>query len=206
MHIQLAADDRKIIEKPNHATLKAYSMDEKLLFSAQQFEQKALSAIYDQFSPPIYRYSMRMVGDVNLAEDLVAETFTRFLHAIKSGKGPKSHLQAYLFRIAHNLITDYYRRQPQSSHPVDEETIINGTAQPRQIIEDKSQQEQTRLALMQLTSEQNQVIVLRFLEGLDNDEVAEIMNKPVGAIKALQHRALINLRKMLYQPEDDDES
>ncbi len=73
---------------------------------------QALAEIYDRYSPGLYAYAMRLLGDACLAEDCVSETFARFLKSLRAGQGPEAYLQAYLYRIAHNWITDHYRRQP----------------------------------------------------------------------------------------------
>src|SRR5512146_3289115 len=84
----------------------------ELLAGAQSFDLDSLAIIYDVYSPGLYGYAMRLLGDDCLAEDCVSETFSRFLKALRAGKGPQDHLQAYLYRIAHNWITDRYRREP----------------------------------------------------------------------------------------------
>ena len=83
-----------------------------LLKGARNFDQQALGEIYDLYSGKLYAYSMRLLGSQDLAEECVAETFSRFLLALKNGGGPQEYLQAYLYRVAHNWITDTYRRQP----------------------------------------------------------------------------------------------
>ena len=85
---------------------------EKLLKRARSFDQAALGEIYDQFSDALFAYAFKQVVETQVAEDLVAETFKRFLIALERGGGPKEHLRAYLYRITHNLITDLYRREP----------------------------------------------------------------------------------------------
>jgi RNA polymerase sigma-70 factor, ECF subfamily len=177
--------------------------EETLLHRAHNFDLESLGEIYDTFSPRVYRYAVRLLGDPDLAEECVSETFQRFLVALKNGGGPQDHLQAYLYRIAHNWITDQYRRQP----PVLElsEHLSDENANPAQSALDRIEQSQVRSALMRLTSDQRQVIILRFLEGWDNDETARLMDKPYGAIKALQHRALETLKRLLLteNPPDD---
>ena len=86
--------------------------EEILLQKAHNFDLESLEVIYDTFSPGVYRYAMRLLGNPDLAEECVSETFQRFLVALKNNGGPSDHLQAYLYRIAHNWITDQYRRQP----------------------------------------------------------------------------------------------
>jgi RNA polymerase sigma-70 factor (ECF subfamily) len=183
--------------------------EQDLLIGARTCDLTALGTIYDRYSPGLYRYAMRLLGDDSLAEDCVADTFSRFLKALRTGQGPKDYLQAYLYRIAHNWITDHYRRQPPPSIELDESLQAGNRFLPEVQAETRLEQQQVRLALRSLTPDQHQVITLRFIEGWENEEVAAAMNKPVGAIKALQHRALNTLRKLLpdekesnYEPEE----
>ena len=167
-----------------------------LLTRARSFEPEALGVIYDQYSPGIYRYARRLLGNDSLAEDCVGDTFSRFLQALRGGGGPQDHLQAYLYRVAHNWITDLYRRQPPPPLELDENHPASSAgveSQAGQAIE----QARMRAALVRLTDEQRQVVTLRFLEGWDPEEIARTVQKPVGAIKSLQHRALAALRRML---------
>ena len=78
------------------------SEEQELLQLATRLDIKALARIYDTYSPGIYRYAMRLLGEMTVAEDCVAETFARFLKAMQERRGPRDHLQAYLYRIAHN--------------------------------------------------------------------------------------------------------
>ena len=179
-------------------------MTEDQLEGARRFDQGVLANIYDQYSPGLYRYAMRLLGDPYLAEDCVSDTFSRFLKALKAGKGPKDYLQAYLYRIAHNWITDQYRRQPEPPLMLDEELSSSEEMQVTEQVDERIKQERVRSALRLLTSEQRQVIVLKYLEGWKNEEVAVALQKPVGAVKALQHRALAALRRILVLAEADN--
>lgn len=158
--------------------------------------------IYDLYSPRIYRYAMRLLGDDCLSEDCVAETFSRFLNAVHSGKGPKIYLQAYLFRSAHNWIVDYCRRNSVQTDLLDETMHAADQLLPENQADLEMEKYQVRSALLSLTPEQQQVITLRFIEGWENAEVARVLQKPVGAVKALQHRALEMLRRKLRPKED----
>jgi RNA polymerase sigma-70 factor (ECF subfamily) len=77
-------------------------IEQELLHAAYALEEQTLAEIYDLYSPRLYRYAMRLLGDAQISEDCVAETFSRFLQALQAGRGPRDHLQAYLFRTAHN--------------------------------------------------------------------------------------------------------
>ena len=180
------------------------SQEKELLDGAKRLDTRALAAIYDSFNRGIYSYSLRLLGQPDQAEECVAETFSRFLHALHTGSGPQQYLQAYLYRIAHNWITDRYRSQPPLSTELDENVVDEARPSLQQSLDKTMEQEKMRAALVRLTGEQRQVIALRFLEGWENEEVAAALNKPLGAIRALQHRAIENLRKILAEDEIEE--
>ncbi len=168
----------------------------------QTFDRATLAAIYDDYHPLIYRYIYRRVGEVETSRDLTAEVFQRFLQAIQNGRGPDQKLEAWLYRTAHNAVVDYYRRQQYRQHlPLDEE-LANADDNPVRLAEDHISAETVRVALRRLTPDQQQVIVLKFLEELSNAEVATVLDKPVGAVKSLQHRALAALQRQLVSAKE----
>lgn len=174
------------------------SQDSIWLDAARRHDQKALAAIYDAYSEELYRYAFRLVADVARAEDLMSETFSRFLRALEHGGGPERHLRAYLYRITHNLAMDQLRHaQKETMDDTIERWVDPSMRAPEQTVERKVDQEQAVLLLHRLTEEQRQVIILKFFQGMDNAEIAETMTKTVGAVKALQHRALVSLRRAL---------
>lgn len=173
-------------------------VEQNLMQAARRLDGQALAEIYDRYSPGLYRYAYRLLGDAAQAEDCVSETFHRFLRALHGGGGPHDHLQAYLYRVAHNWITDQYRSQPPLPLDVDA-PHSSGMPDPEMAAQNAIQAEQVRRALVRLTDDQRQVMVLKYLEGLPNDEIAAVLQKPVGAVKALQHRAEAALRRLLVQ-------
>lgn len=172
-----------------------------LLKGAKAFDLQALAAIYDCYSPGLYAYALRLLGDAGLAEDCVAETFLRFLKGLRAGQGPDAYLQAYLYRVAHNWITDQYRRQPPPPLTLEEDLPALDDTRPEPQVDARLEQARVRGALTALTPDQRQVIVLRYLEGWGTEEVAEAVQKPASAVKALQHRALASLRRWLGERE-----
>lgn len=86
--------------------------EKKWLDGAHRLEEAALSAIYDAYIPALYRYTYRLLGGPQAAEGIVAETFYRLLRAISAGGGPKDHLRAYLYRVAHNFGDGSLSKQP----------------------------------------------------------------------------------------------
>lgn len=179
--------------------------EEELLKNARSFDQDTLGLIYDEYSPGIYRYAMRLLGDSQLAEDCVADTFSRFLKALQFGQGPKEHLKAYLYRISHNWITDSYRRHPFISVDLDDSLALDESQNVDEVVDSGLEQQRVRMALQALTPEQRQVVILRFLEGWNNEQIAEVLEKPIGAVKALQHRALNALRRLLLRDEKESD-
>lgn len=171
----------------------------ELIAKAKAFDQSVLAMIYDMYSTALFHYAYRQLGNQQLAEDCVADTFTRFLQALKKGKGPQNNLRAYLYRIAHNWITDQFRRKKPVTDGLDEkfELIDSQHSSAEEVIMAALKAQQMRSFLKELSAEQRQVLVLKHLEELSNAEVAEIMEKSVGSVKALNSRGLTNLRKMI---------
>lgn len=147
--------------------------------------------IYDANAPRIYRYIYHRLGNRVLAQDLTSEVFVRFLYS----RTTPDNLTAFLYRIAHNLIVDYLRRNP-ATEPLDE-NLAAEHGDPAHSAELEAERLRVRRALKRLTPEQEQVVVLKYLEGLSNEEIARVLDKPVGAVKALQHRGMATLRVLL---------
>jgi len=170
---------------------------------ARRLDRNTLEMIYDTYSPALYRYAYRLIGKQDTAEECVSEAFTRFLEALHKGKGPELHLRAYLYRIVHNICTDTYRRQPPDAEPIEEEIEDRENISLQESTDHAIELDKIRSQLHRLTPDQRQVIVLRFFEGWENDEVASALGKPVGAVKALQHRALAALKRLMTKGEQD---
>jgi RNA polymerase sigma-70 factor (ECF subfamily) len=175
---------------------------DQLLQKARAFDQQALAKIYDLYSDALFAYAYKHVGTAQIAEDLVAETFSKFLTALERGGGPKEHLRAYLYRITHNLITDLYRREPPPALELDEEHLIEDSPGPSGILAEQQESERVRQALRLLTPEQRQVLILKFLEGWSSAEIAQSMEKSIGAVKALQHRGVASLQRILIDGQN----
>ncbi len=155
----------------------------------------ALGQIYDAYATRIFKYLYRRLGSAPLAEDLTADVFVRLVESSGTPNFCRGSLAPWLYRLAHNRLVDYYRRHRESPLPDDLELPAEEAG------EAGLHRGELRLALTQLTMEQQQVILLKFVEGLSNEEIATAMAKPEGAIKSLQHRALATLRRMLGDGE-----
>ncbi len=173
--------------------------DAQLLAEAVNYDERALGILYDRYEIKIYTYIYRRTGERSLAEDLTGQVFLKMLEAIRNRKAWHSSFSGWLYRIAHNVVIDFYRQrdnQPQVSLD-DEPMLPDLNDNPAQATELKLDVERLRAAIARLTDEQAEVISLRFLEGYSISEVAEMMNKTEGSIKALQYRAVANLRQLL---------
>ena len=177
-------------------------MQEKSLIErARLFEESALAEIYDLYSDAIYRYAYRLLGNRDQAEECVSETFYKLLDVLKKKKGPQFSIKAYLYQIAHHWITDQFRHHEKWELELNEQHSEGYEENPSQKVMDCIEQERVRLAVRRLTQDQQQVILLKFFEGLDNEEIAQVLNKPLGAVKSLQHRALTSLKRTFLQEE-----
>ncbi|MBL7064224.1 MAG: sigma-70 family RNA polymerase sigma factor [Anaerolineae bacterium] len=160
-------------------------------------EPHALAKLYDDRAEAIYRYVYRRIGDAQTAEDLTGEVFLRALRALRRGKGWRRSPVAWLYRIAHNIVVDHYRWAARHNALPLEERALEPEPGAQELAEQRLEQGRLRRALTTLTEAQQQVVTLKFLEGLSNVEVAAILGRSEGAVKALQHRALASLRRTL---------
>lgn len=173
------------------------------LMTRQRINKQALSELYEEQSPGLYRYAFRLLGDQHLAEECVSETFSRFLQAIKGGGGPSDNPRAYLYRAVHNWVVDHYRRQPLPPLSLEEEMHAGEQEDVSQKVAKAMLREKVRSALLRLPPEQQQVVQLRFLEDWSHEEVAAQLGKSNEATRALQHRAMNALRRMLLDKEEE---
>jgi RNA polymerase sigma-70 factor (ECF subfamily) len=140
-----------------------------------------------------------------VAEDCVSETFSRFLGAIKRGGGPTDNVRAYLYRVAHNWITDYYRRKPLPELPLDVKEHVEPGSNPDKLVSEALERDRVRAAVLRLPPEQQQIIQLRFLEDWSHEEVAQVLGKSADATRSMQYRAIVSLRRMLIEEPDKDD-
>ena len=174
----------------------------RLVDRAQQGDRAALEELYLLHFDRIYSYLHMSVGNRHDAEDLTTQTFMKMLESIKRFRWQSAPFSAWLFRIAHNLAMDHFRAsrrwQPEEEvpEPVGEEEPSAEAAAMQSIVR------QSMLELIEdLSQEQRQVLTLKFVFNLPNAEVATVLGKTEGAIKSLQHRALVSLQKQISQKQ-----
>lgn len=179
--------------------------DEKnLVHKARQGDKEAFAELYESHFDKIYRYMVVKIGNKAEAEDMTQQVFIRAYESIGSYQWQGIPFSAWLFRIAHNQIVDFIRKASKKpTVPLDESLPIVGDSNPQMEVEVKLNMEQVTMAARQLTKAQREVISLRFAGGLSISEVASAMHKSEGAIKALQHSAILALRKALRAGEQN---
>lgn len=171
--------------------------EESLVRRAQQRDQEAFTQLYEENFDKIYRYIVLRIGNKTEAEDMTQQVFLNALKSISSFKWKGVPFSAWLFRIARNQVVDYLRKKAkQATAPLDESLVSSGS-NPELAAEHSLDIERLLLATRQLTAAQREVISLRFAGELPIAQVAKVMDKSEGAVKALQHSAIVALRKTL---------
>jgi RNA polymerase sigma-70 factor, ECF subfamily len=170
----------------------------RLVEFAQRGDRESLEALYLLHFDRIYSYLHLSVGNRHDAEDLTTQTFLKMLEAIGRFRWQSAPFSAWLFRIAHNLAMDHFRAtrrwQPEEEVPEPENAIETSA-------EDAALESIGRRSMLELienlSHEQKQVLTLKFVFNFSNGEAAAILDKTEGAVKSLQHRALVSLQKQI---------
>jgi RNA polymerase sigma-70 factor (ECF subfamily) len=161
-------------------------------------DQGAFTQLYDLYFDKIFRYIYFKIKRQAEAEDLTQEVFIKTLKAIGSYKKGGTPFAAWIFRIAHNQVIDFVRKEDKyQTTSLDEAISVAGNEDPVVTTEYGMEVEELSTAIENLPPAQQEVIRLRFIAGLAIAEVAKITGKSEGTIKALQFNATVSLRKLL---------
>ena len=181
----------------------------RLIDSAKLGDKRAIGELYRRHVDMIYRYTYARVQNAEVAEDLTAQVFLKALEGLPSYKSTGVPFRAWLYRIAHARTVDHWRQQQRRQEVELLDSLPAKDPGPADIVDARSQWDMVVDLLAQLTDEQRDVVILRFIEGMSLAEVAVTMDKTVGAVKALQHRALTALARLMQQrmavPGDRDD-
>ena len=188
------AEETAKAERPKDSTAQV----RKLVERAQAGERDALEELYLIHFDRIYSYLHMTVGNRHDAEDLTNQTFLKMLESIGRFRWQAAPFSAWLFRIAHNLSMDHFRANRRWQP---EEEVPEPPDSEERSAEDEALQSIGRQSMMSLidtlSPEQQQVLTLKFVFNFPNGDVATILEKTEGAIKSLQHRALVSLQKQI---------
>jgi RNA polymerase sigma-70 factor (ECF subfamily) len=168
----------------------------RIVTLAQKGDREALEALYLIHFDRIYSYLHMSVGNRHDAEDLTTQTFVKMLESIDRFKWRSAPFSAWLFRIAHNLAMDHFRasRRWQPEEEVPEPEVPEGSAAEDEALDSIGRKSMLEL-IESLSPDQQQVLTLKFVFNFSNAEAATILGKTEGAVKSLQHRALVSLQK-----------
>ena len=171
--------------------------EQDVLNGLRKLNSQAISAIYDQYFPEVYRYVRYRINDDTVAEDIASDVFVRLLESSQKQKGPETNLKGWLIATASNVVNDHLRRQYRRPTEVLSEAMTDRDASIHVEVDLRERNRVVRSAYEQLTPEQQHVLALRFNQGYSLEETAYYMNKKVNAVKALQFRALASLQRLV---------
>jgi RNA polymerase sigma-70 factor (ECF subfamily) len=183
--------------KANHQG-KAMLADESAVVQRAKSDPEAFGLLYECYVSTIYNYIYYRVGNQHDAEDLTARTFHRALNHIGRYVDRGAPFSAWLYRIAHNLVANWHRDQSRRKiiSLEDIKLSVQRRKGPDQVAEQQEEKDQLLAVIRRLPSDRQQLLILKFVEGMSNAEIGELMGRSEGAIKSLYHRTLLSLREM----------
>lgn len=162
-------------------------------------DPEAFGELYDEYVDQLFRYIYYKIGNFTEAQDLTGQTFLKAFENIDSFELRDVAFSSWLYRIAHNLVVDYFRRESRREHvPIEEQPpAASNRGNPVESVMANLDSERLYAAIQKLTHNQREVLVLKFIDNLSNNQVAEIMGISVGAVKSTQKRGLLSLNRIL---------
>jgi len=184
-----------------------FSLDEEsqLIKQAQAGDGDAFSRLYRTYVQSVYRYLVIRLSNAQVAEDLTGEVFLRVVDGLPRYTHRGFPFGAWVFRIARDRLVDYYRQTARRPTTELGENLFSELPDPSALVETQDAQHSLQVALQQLTDEQRRVIQFRFMEDWSLADTAIAMNRSVNAIKALQHRALGSLSRLMTSSKATDD-
>jgi RNA polymerase sigma-70 factor (ECF subfamily) len=177
------------------------------LVGARRREPAAITRVYTAYAPFVFRFFLAAVGDRPTAEDLTGDVFKSAIEGLPGFRGSVEMLGGWLFRIAHHDLSDYRRLQARDLvQPLDdlleEAALAAGADDPEALAIERIEGDRVLAALRQLTPDQREVLLLWMAAGLTAPEVAAVVAKTTGAVKALRHRGLASLARVFGETID----
>lgn len=179
--------------------------EKEIVGKAQQGDALSISILYERYYDRIFRYVSFKTSSFVESEDITAEVFVKMIQSIQSFRWQGYQFSSWLFKIAHNLVVDYYRKKGKAAAvPLEEASSLHdeSSLNPEDIehvVDINLRMQSIQVGLRELTDLQKEVIRLRFVAGLSVAETASVVDKKENAVKALQHSGLKKLKKLLPQ-------
>lgn len=177
------------------------SNEAELAQRASKHDQAAFAELYNAYVEKIYKYIFYKVGNPADAEDLCEQVFLKAWEAIGRYTWCGYPFSSWLYKLAHNLVVDHYRTRREILPLSEVVTTLEDQIDPETALRQTLEADELRQAISRLTTDQQQVIYLKFVDGYDNSEIAQMLNKKEGAIRALQYRTLRSLQSILEAEE-----
>jgi len=178
---------------------------ERLLVERAQQDPLVFAALYDAYVDRVYNYIYQRTGNHSDAEDLTARTFLKAFQHLERYRFQGTPFSAWLYRIAHNAVANWHRDSHRHQMVSLDVMLEQGQDEdrPEDVAQSREEHKSLLDAVHHLPTERQELLILKFSEGLTNAEVAQIMHRTEGAIKSLYHRTLLALRRELERDGTD---
>lgn len=177
---------------------------QNLVDALRRGDEEAIVSVYRALSGPVYGYLLRQLRDPTWAQDLTADVFCEVLEGVDGFVGTPTGFRGWVFRIARNTMVDHFRRESYRRHgsleaAAEAGRLPEGGEDPEARALDRLERDRVLALCDELSNDQREVLLLRLVADLPIAEVAKIVGKTPGAVKALQHRALRALADLLEE-------
>lgn len=179
--------------------------EEVALINAARTDPDAFGLLYERYVGRIYNYIYFRVGGAGDAEDLTAKVFFKALRNIGTYRHMGLPFSAWLYRIAHNLVANYHRDRSKMQEISIENLVVEDTSRssaPEHLMETKQENAFLMGLVNDLSPQKRELIILKYVQKLSNEEIGQIFGKTEGAIKSLYHRTLVELKERAKQNKD----
>ncbi len=179
--------------------------DEVALINAARTDPEAFGQLYERYVERIYNYIYFRVGGAGDAEDLTARVFFKALRGIGGYRHMGLPFSAWLYRIAHNLVANYHRDRSRMQEISIENLVVedtNKSSAPEHLMETRQEKDFLLALINDLSPQKKELIILKYVQKLSNEEIGQIFGKTEGAIKSLYHRTLVELKERAKQNND----
>ncbi len=177
--------------------------DEEVMLSYKKGEVSAMDELLKRYKKPVYHFVSRLLGNITEAQDIAQEVFLR-LHQYKDTYEPKGKFSTWIFSIAHNLSVSRLRKNRwftawpgKEDEPEVLKDFQSPDPSPETVVSDNEMSNIVKKCIQSLPFLQKEALLLREYEDLDYDDIARILNKPLGTVKILIHRARQSLKDKL---------
>ena len=194
------------MKNPFSRRINLSELDDSELVALAKEDKAAFGELYERYLQKIYSYVYYRTGNVHDAEDLTAKVFIRALSHISNYVEKGVPFQAWLYRIAHNLVANWHRDQGRRKIIALDDYVVHSlrSEAPDRISEEREEQSQLLEAFRRLPDDRQQLVLLKFVERMSNAEIGVIMGRTEGAIKSLYHRTLLALREEMESIQKGD--